>query len=533
MAFNRLQAAWSATARERDPIAYWHHASEESREATRLLSVAEVYCRWPNWTGKTDWAAHAVVAMCQGRTELDGEPLPRVKKPGAAVLSLDYEQQQFSVQPAYLRAVGNWPHHVTRKGDDILSTLRVRPIGGSLDYHTWPVIRFISQENRKAGTGARVPIVHADEPPNERIWREFRKSKTRGGESIRIITATPLVRSQWWWLKVDFEGCAGVPNHRRVEIHMPDCRRSSIVTTERYSELLDEYRGDPLIEARLTAAYVDVENASPWADLLDVLDEMMDLCREPVIETWKITRELDGEHGRSKVIETVEVEVWQHPIPGRACYVPIDGSEGINDGRHDPGALHVRDRQSGDLLARYNGYIGSYGLGVLAAGLARQYGGALVDPETQGGYGGPILTALSDCGYGNINKQRKPEQFGKREVSLGFKTTDLTRPEMFSAITEWLKAWRAGHRYAKCPSRVLLQSLKDLILDDRGRPVAAPGLHDEDAILWGQGCRVLCRPGQAQVDPTPEHHAPHTIHEMLTRKSAPTPPRTMPRVRTR
>jgi hypothetical protein len=524
---------WLAQARDRDPIAHWHHASEESREATRLLSQAEVLARWPNWTGKTSWGAASVVAMLQGRPTLDGEPLPIVRKPAAAILSLDYEQQRFSVQPAIMAAVGDWPHHVTKKGDDILGTLRVKPLGGGDDYHKWPVATFVSQENRKAGTGARVPIVWGDEPPNESIWREFRKSARAGERSIRLITMTPLLRRLWWWVREDFKGCDRVVNNGRVEVHMTDVRHCRLVTPAKYAELLNLYRGDPFIKARLTAEYCDVENASPWADLIDVLSEMLEQAVEPTVETWRITREVDGEKGRTKEIEAVEVEVWEHPVAGEPYYIPIDGSEGIDDGRHDPGALHVRKRHGGELVARYNGYIGSYGLGVLAAGLARQYGMALVDPETQGGYGGPCLTALSDCGYGNINKQKRPDQHGKLEVSLGFKTTDQTRPEMFSSISEWLKSWRAGVRYARCPSRAVLQSLIDLILDDRGRPVAAPGLHDEDPILWGQGCRVLCRPRQASVGPTPVPQVPQTIAEMLKRRGPMQSPRTVVRPRGR
>ena len=473
--------------------------SQESRDATRHLSDAEVYCRWPNWSGKTTMAAAAVVAMLQGRKALDGVPLPRFKKAAAAVLSLDYNQQKFSVQPAYLAALGDWPHKLTYKGDGILSTLRVMPIGGA-EESRWPMATFLSQENPNTGTGARMPIVHADEPPNERIWQELRKSKVHGERyPVRIITATPLIRRQWWWLKRDYEGCQGVIHGRRIEVHMADVRNSRLVDAARYQELLDEYRGDPLILARLTAAYIDVSGASPWGDLFDVLDEMLEHAKEPEPRTVEVTRELDGEGGRCKVVEKVEVEVWVNPKAGEAYYLDIDPSLGINDERHDPGGLHVSNRRTGDLCLRYSGYIGAYGLGVLAAGLARQYNGALVDPETTGGYGGPCLTALDEMQYRNIAQGKAittPD--GKIIPRLGFATSIETRPTMFSSIQEWLKAWKAGLRYAKCPSRAILQCLKDLVLDESGKPLAAPGLHDEDAILWGQKLRT-CKPSAGRL----------------------------------
>lgn len=482
-----------ATLRDRDPLSVWHHASEESRIATRMLSVAEVFARWPNWSGKTTWGAAAVISMLQGRPTLDGEPLPIVRNPAAAVLVLDYGQQKFSVQPAYLEALGEWPHRATYKGDGILSTLRVKPLCGGDDPAGWPMATFISQENPRAGTGARVPIVHADEPPVEGVWREFRKSKRYGGRSIRLITATPLVRRQWFWLREDYKGCYGAVHRGRVEVHMSDVRHARIVDASRYQELLDEYLGDPLIRARLTAEYVDTSGCSPWGDLYAVLDEMEAACREPHMESWAITREVDGDKGREKVAHKVQVERWEKASKGERYYIAVDPSLGINDERHDPGGLHVRRVSNGELVARYNGYCGAYGLGVLAAALARDYGDAVVDPETTGGWGGPVLTALTDCGYGNVARQRKEVQPGKWETQLGFKTTDQTRPAMFAATQEWLRDWTRGIREAKCPSRGVLQSLRDLILDERNRPVAGPGLHDEDAILWGHGCKLLLR----------------------------------------
>jgi hypothetical protein len=486
---------WYATLKDRDPLAYWHHQSEESRVATRFLGQAEVFARWPNWTGKTNWAASAVVSMLQGRDVLDGIPLPKVPKPSAAVLVLDYEQHKFSVQPTYLEVLGDWPHVAKYKGDNILSTLRVKPIRGGDDPMGWPLVSFLSQENRNTGVGARVPIVHADEPPVERIWRELRKSKRAGDVSaVRIITGTPLYRSQQW-LEEDFKGCQGQPFGRRVDVHMSDVRHCALVTPARYQELLDEYRGDPFIKARLTANYVIVDESWPWLGLEDTLAEMLAACREPArVLKVPIKREVDSETGRTITTETVEVELWGEPVLGRKYYLPIDPSEGIDDGRHDPGAIHCRRVANGDLEARHNSYIGAYGLGSLGAILGLQYNLGTVDPETTGGYGGPCLSALSAAGYTNVAHAKRELSPGQWETVLGFKTSAETRPAMFEAIRQWMLSWRAGHRYANCPSAAVLRSIGDMALDDKGKPVKAPGYHIEDAILWGQGLKRLCQP---------------------------------------
>jgi hypothetical protein len=199
-------------------------------------------------------------------------------------------------------------------------------------------------------------------------------------------------------------------------------------------------------------------------------------------------------------MERVQVEVFHRLRPGRGYYVPVDPSTGIDDGKHDPGGLHVVEVGTGDLMARYNGYIGSYGLGVLAAGLARQYGDAGVDPEVTGGWGEGVLRGLSDSHYGNVCHEQKALTPGAWRTDLGFKTTWESRSGMIAAIQSWLAAWRVGIKYGNCPSRPVLQCLLDTILDDAGKAVAAPGFNDEDLILRGQGLRK-CVTGTGRAVP--------------------------------
>jgi len=252
----------------------------------------------------------------------------------------------------------------------------------------------------------------------------MRKAAYPGRRWARIHTVTPLLRSQWYPLQQDFAGCAGNPYRGRVEIHLDDVRwclanpdnPRGHLSEKAVRELLDAYRGDPLAEARLTARYLDTAGLSPWHKLTDVLDDMLAECREPERMQWQITREVAGPQGMAKLVELVEVEVFISPRPGRRGYIPVDASYGIEAEGYDPGGLHVVDSESGDLWARYVGYIGGYGLGVLAAGLARHYGNAVVDPETQGGYGGPVLTALADCGYHAVAHAERQEDDARHRL---------------------------------------------------------------------------------------------------------------------
>jgi len=514
----RLRTA--ATMRERDPLAFWHHSSDVHREATRFANKALVHFRAPNVSGKTEWGAALMLAAMRGMEELDGEPVPQLHKRAQVVVgSLDYQQQKGSVQAAYLRLLGEVPHKLTWKGDGILSTLRVKHRDSVADPQNWPCAHFISQENPHAGVGFRADGFHLDEPPKMSFLQELMKAPHVGRTTLRIITDTPLVRQQWAPLKEYFKDCYGVCRGGRVEVHLDDLTKCRHITPAHYRMLLDAYAGDPLREARLTAAYVDVTGSSPWSELLPVLDAMIAEAIDPDLVKWEVKREVDGEKGRAKVVETVVVEVHVPPSKVRRAYIVIDPSQGIDDKMHDPGGLGVFCRDTGDLLARYNGYIGAYGLGVLAAGLGRQYHDAVVDPETQGGWGGPVLTALHECGYGNIAQQRIETMPGRWETRLGFRTTTETRPAMFSAIREWLLAHRAGMPYARVLSRPMLECLRELTLDAKGKPLAAPGLHDEDAILLGQALRVLrIKPNARVVLPVTKTADGHRVPAFLRQR---------------
>jgi hypothetical protein len=487
-----------ATLRDRDPLAYWHHSSEETRQASVYAGQRlEVALRKPNKSGGTYWGAAYTLSCLQGRPTLDGVALPRFVRKGlcASVFSLDYRQQCQSVQPAYLSALGEWPHRITERSGEIIRTMRVKPLGGGDDDKKWPPLYFVSQKNPESGIGFRTDIVHFDEPPVERILQEMRKAPHPGHWWTRIITYTPLIRSQWYPLERDFTGCEGAPHLGRVLVWLNDLHKCSHLTAQDIRELEESYRGDPLASARLTGLPKDASGDSAWGDLYPVLDEMeSEWGADPEVVPWEITREMPGPEGMSKVVARVDLEVWRNHR-GERWYEDLDPSLGINADGFDPCGLHGSEWTTGDLGYRYNGYCGAYGLGRLAAGVGRQYGMALVDPETTGGYGGPCLTALSDAHYGNVSQQPVETRPGEWEPQLGFQTTTATRPAMISAVQEWLRAYRAGHKYARCPSRAVIDALRDFILDAHGKPIAAPGRHDEDVILWAQKLRKLA-PGR-------------------------------------
>lgn len=483
--------------REMDPLAWWKHAAIQSREATRLLArFREVYVRAANLSGKTEWAASVVLAMLKKQRTLDGVTLPQWRgKVDALCLVRDYRQLKLSVQQTLLRLLGKWPHKARYVGDALVS-LKVKPLGGSDDEREWSSLTILSQENRRAGLGARADIVWADEPPIEAIWREVRKAGHAGRRRVRIISATPTIRSQWAWMEKDYAPEAprgGIKKHQdwaEVRWSLEDMPEH-ILPKSHKDELRRDYakEGVKMAAAREFGDYVDTSGDCPFD--VDTLYAMLEECRDPEVREWRISREVDGEEGRTIKLEKVKVEVFSDALPGRQYHLGVDPSKGIASDRHDPGGILVAEMGSGDVVALYNGYIGSYGLGCLAAGLARQYNDAVVDPESNSGWSEGVLRGLSASGYGRIARTKIALVPGgdAYEHRLGFATTAQTRPAMISAVQEWIEAWKAGERWGKCPSRLVIQQLLDTILDETGKPVAAPGLHDEFTLLRGQSLR--------------------------------------------
>ena len=464
----------------------------------------ELALRACNLGTKTETCAAFVLACLQKRKTLDGIPIPQwYGKVEAAQFVLDYKQQLLSVQPAYERLLGNWPHRARRIGEVIVS-LRIMPVGGDPDDdRNWSVLHFISQENRNSGVGFRVDLAAFDEPPRMHVLRELRKAGHSGRRSIRVIGFTPTIRSQWADIREDF-GDLGIVwrrRIRRIDRDRAEVRWSLddvavwILSDERKAALRRAYELDPLKDAREHGDYTNAEGACPFHVL--TLQDMLAKCVEPEIFEWNVRREADDADGRTFSVATVPVQVWWGGPRADATssfshryYVPVDPSSGINDWKHDPGGILVTQQVTGRLEARFNGYLGSYGLGVLGAGLGRQYNTAPVDPENNAGWIEGVLRGLRDSHYPNIARERRlTTQDGEFQQRWGFSTTFETRSAMVAAIQAWISAWAAGKPYAPCPSADVIQCLLDCILDERGKPVAAPGFHDEDMILWGQSLR--------------------------------------------
>ena len=190
----------------------------------------------------------------------------------------------------------------------------------------------------------------------------------------------------------------------------------------------------------------------------------------------------------------VRVEIHGNAKPGEPCYMPGDPSLGVDDPEHDPCGCHVYGTDPFRLLARYNGFSGAYGLGMIMGWMGERYNDALADPDMTGGYGGPTLTALREYrsekhqfGYGNINRDTKSDGPAVRTRStLGYTINQTNKAAMIEGVRMCLQ-----HDSCIMPSRAIIDCLKSSIMDKLGRLLKPKGIHYEDLINFGRAINVV------------------------------------------
>lgn len=488
---------------EADPMEHFHATSNAQKALFQWVDEAEVLWLAGNSGGKTHGGAALGVAMAQGRRTLGGQAIPYLGTPNVGwVLTQSYKQQLESSQKAYLKCLGNYPHYiayVVGKGKGYAETIYVKT--DQCKHGHGEMCGFCSRivfhcEESKSSVGGRIDWAHADEPPLESTWREIRMRRQAGKKFIKYITATPLERERWEWLKEEFVGCTvyespwitngkerfGTPKDGKAVI------RSTLYDNQALSDddidaFESDIKSDPFAEARRRGDYVDLAGKCPF-DLEILQKRWLKRVRQPRIDRIRVQSEEDTEDGRHLVDVTTEVQVWDDVEPTERYLLVADPSAGIADRKHDPSGILVASRIKPRIVARYNGYVAPYGLGSLAAVLARKYNRAQVDLDMTGGYGGPFLTALSKAHYGNIRRDIDPDKPGQMQSRLGFRISASNRGEIVGSVQQAIVS-----DDIVVPSREVLECLMNVVVDESGRPSGAKarrGRFDEDMILLGR-----------------------------------------------
>ena len=461
-----------------DPVAAFRFKSDAQRRFARALSgFREVYLRSGNQAGKTTVGAFCGVALARGMPELDGEPLPLLGAPNVGlVLAKGRAMAKESVIKAYRAAVGKWPHHLEKTGGAV-EALWIKPNRStSDDWADWSCVRFFVEDGQSLA-GMRLDWAHADEPPKEDAWRELRMRGRANRHFVRFITATPLDKREWLWLREDFRGC-GKPEGKdgKVELTM-SVYDNKALGAEHLKSIEEDSKG-PLQKAKLYGEYVDTTGSNPF-DAAG-LARWRERCVPPLrVEKWSTS------HGAP-----IDFDVFADKTEGESYLAVADPSAGIWDekGEHDPCEVVVVSRGVKGrpaVVARYNGYIPAYELGRLSRHLAERYNGALLVWERNSGYGESFYLGVGS--YGNVYIEHHHDS---RRVPLseriGWLTTATTRGTIVGALQKAIL-----EDGLLVPSADAVESLSNVILNRVGRPEAGAGCHDEDMIVLGLACHLL------------------------------------------
>lgn len=479
-------------AKERaDPLAYWKCRSWVQRA---LLScwllfkeLVEVYWHAGNSGGKTSGGAVLALALLQRREEVDGIRLPTMPaQVYGALLVHSYKQATLSSIKALRELLGDWPHHEAPASDDCPGVIYIKQHGcQSDDRSKWSRLLVFPRDG-EIPDGLRLHLAWADEPPDEKMWRELRFRGISGLRYFRFITATPKLKKFWGWLLGDYEKSVGkepgteqdwqqgVKNDRlRLESSIYD---NKALTPGDLRRAEKDAENDPEKEARLWGKHVDATGKNPWS--YAVLARWRARCEDPKTERLVIQAEKDNGAGKMLTEIACELQVWDAPDFLDSYYIPLDPAKGIDK---DPDGLHVWSIRKNRLVARLNASIGGFGLGMAAAILARRYNNALVDPAVTGGYGETVLTGLRVSEYWNVNRQEFFDRETKEWASrLGYNEDQAFAARIRGAIDRAILT-----DSCEIPSADVISCMMHCQFDENGKIVGEYKYPDEDLVLAG------------------------------------------------
>lgn len=459
----------------------------------------ETYWRSSNQGGKTFGAALLFVALAMGRSNIgtDGDKpfhkpvaLPPVPQPSTFVcLTKSYDAQVLGPQKAILELLGDWPHHVSweRKSDGIAKTIWILPAGAPAsqrrNFTRWSRIVFRCEQSAKRSLpGGRIDGAWADEPPDMSAWRELR-SRTIANQYLFLgISATPIWREDWDELEEDFRECQNAPKDGRVELRSK-LTDNTALSKRHVKEQLAKWKNDPHKDARITGEYVDVEGRCPFR--YKRLAEIERLCRVGRTYEAKIRAALDLDDGLSIEELDVQFQEWEPPLKTEKFAAFLDPAQGIDDRQHDPSCIHVYRRNRPMLVARYNGYLDSYGSGWLLAVLSARFNRCPVDIEMNGGFGRSAVHGYRDARAagipcGPIMSEVVEIEGNKVKKRLGWTTNNQNRGEF---VAECQAAVETGS--IRFYSLGVVETFRGIGWH-KGKLVARLPKHDEDMILMGR-----------------------------------------------
>lgn len=197
--------------------------------------------------------------------------------------------------------------------------------------------------------------------------------------------------------------------------------------------------------------------------------------------------------------------MYYPPRPGRTYIAGADVAEGVTGG--DYSTCVIWDRETGEEVAFYRGYLPPDRFGALLNKVGRLYNNALMVVEINN-HGLTTVTALKNLMYPQMFF--RPSTFDAMGSSwsdrLGWKTTKVTRPLMIDDLRESLQDGSL-----RIHTENTLDEMLTFVFDDGGNMISQSSFHDDcifASAIGFQGFKVMYSGKLDQIDY--EDHMPES-----------------------
>lgn len=223
----------------------------------------------------------------------------------------------------------------------------------------------------------------------------------------------------------------------------------------------------------------------------DIVKKMDDNAKQQKSEVGTINLQNEGQTASFKPDERGFCEIWNHPHEDDKYVISVDTCTG--EDQQEQGLAADPDYHSVQVWrAAYEDYHGNWHVSRLVAlhhsrvdigylaeeieALSTYYGKALVIPEVNNS-GLAIVRYLIDRGVPCYRRRRMNDSSGMVEKSFGWSTDKITRKTIIDHL-----ASEIIEENVDVPSPEVLKEFKTFVINDKGKPEAAPGHHDDHVL---------------------------------------------------
>ena len=184
-----------------------------------------------------------------------------------------------------------------------------------------------------------------------------------------------------------------------------------------------------------------------------------------------------------------ELRIWKEPHARDTYVVIADPSEGVVGG--DPCAAAIYHRATGEHVASIHGLWRTHEFAALLDKIGRRYNNALLVVERVN-HGHAVLNALLRLEIREDEETKRPPYpnvYHDEDGKPGWKTGQVPRS---TAMENFEESVRLGTWSS--PDRDALVEMQKFIINEDGKPEAAPGEHDDRVLVHVIGWKILSVP---------------------------------------